>query len=96
MKMVMIFYNTVINDEVMEALEKYCEGGFSRWTKVLGRGEHSGSHFDNDVWPGSNSCCMACVSDEAAAKIMNRVRELRGEFAQEGIKAFTLPVDDVT
>jgi len=39
---------------------------------------------------------MMCVENEKAARIMQGIRDLRKTFRQEGVKAFLLPVDDVT
>lgn len=97
MKMVFIAYNEAIDDEVMAALASCCDiVRFTKWTKVQGQGTHSEPHLMSRVWPKANNVLMACVEDERAARVMARVRELRKTLGQQGIKAFLLPVEDVT
>ena len=62
----------------------------------LGSGQHSESHLMTHVWPKANNVLMTCVEDQKAVKIIDGVRELRKTLGHEGIKAFLMPVDDVT
>src|SRR4030042_1063770 len=95
-KMVMIIYNEAIDEEVMESLESCCIEYFTKWQRVLGRGKQSEPHLDTSVWPGANSVCMTVVDDEKTAAITSKVKELRKNLGKEGIKAFVLPVEDIT
>jgi len=96
MKMVMIVYNEAIDDEVMSSLESCSLASFTKWQKVLGKGKASGAHLDSSVWPGANNVCMAVVEDSKVAPILTEVRNLRKTLGKEGIKAFILPVEDLT
>ncbi len=97
MKMVIIAYNEALDQEVLEALEACCDlVRYTKWTKVMGRGRQSEPHLLDHVWPKANNVLMTCADDEKARRIMDRVRELRRHVGKQGIKAFLLPVDDVT
>lgn len=97
MKMVIIAYNEAVDEEVLEALAACCQMvEFTKWTKVLGQGQHSEPHLMTHIWPKANNVLMTCVDDARARKIMERVRALRKTMAAQGIKAFLLPVEDVT
>ena len=96
MKMVVIAYNEAIDEEVMELLRNNVQAEYTKWTKVSGWGQHSEPHLMTHVWPKGNNVLMTCVEDQKAVKIMDGVRELRKTLGHEGIKAFSMPVDDVT
>lgn len=96
MKMVMIAYNEAVDEEVTEILRLCSQNEFTKWTKVIGRGRNSEPHLMTNVWPKANNFIMACVADDIAVRIMNGVRELRKTLGHEGVKAFSMPVDDAT
>lgn len=97
MKMLIIAYNEALDEEVMEALAACCSVvEFTKWTRVMGQGRHSEPHLMSHVWPKANNVLMCCVEDAKAARIMNQIRELRKSAEHQGIKAFLLPVEDVT
>ena len=96
MKMVIISYNEAIDMEVMEAMER-C--GLKYYTKdmgVFGRGEVSGTHLGNDIWPGRNNLLYVCAPEDSAKKLVSAVKELKAKLGKEGIKAFVLPVEEIT
>ncbi len=94
-KMVLIAYNEAIDMEVMEMMEK-C--GLKNYTKVMGvfgRGETSGTHLGNDIWPGRNNLLYAAVPENSAKQLASAVKELRVKLGKEGIKAFILPIEEI-
>lgn len=95
-KMVMVSYNEAIDAEVMEALAN-C--GLENYTKIqgtFGKGKNSGTHLGNDVWPGRNNILYVSCEEEEARHLLAYVIELRKKLGKEGIKAFILPVEEVT
>jgi nitrogen regulatory protein PII len=96
MKMVLIVYNEAIDEEVQGALTACCIDSFTKWQRVLGQGKLSEPHLDSSVWPGSNNVCMAVVENEKVRPLLERVKVLRQQLGKEGIKAFVLPVEEVT
>jgi nitrogen regulatory protein PII len=96
MKMVMIIYNEAIDEEIMDSLQSCCIEYFTKWRRVLGKGQASEPHLDTSVWPGVNNVCMMVVDDEKVAPIVSKVKELRKNLGKEGIKAFVLPVEEIT
>ncbi len=96
MKMVMVVYNEAIDDEVMDGLQTCCIDSFTKWQRVLGRGKTSGPHLDSNIWPGANNVCMAVVEDHKVPLLLTQVKNLRKALGKEGIKAFVLPVEEVT
>lgn len=96
MKMVMIAYNVAVELEVMESLEAVGVDSYTRWPKAHGSGQLSGPHLGTHVWPVENVVMAVVAPDEQAARLMDAIRELRKTLSKEGIKAFLLPVDDIT
>ena len=96
MKMLLIAYNEAVDEEVMEILDGHGVTGYTKWTKVLGRGEDSGPHLLSHVWPAGNNCIAVAAEDDKARAIMDDFRKLRAEVSTEGLKAFMLPIEDVT
>ncbi len=96
MKMIMVIYNEAIDDEVLESLHSCGAEYFTKWQRVLGKGQASEPHLDSNVWPGVNNVCMAVTDDKKVPDILNKIKELRSRLGQEGIKAFVLPVEAST
>jgi len=96
MKLILITYNEALDDEVDRLLRENGVEGFTKWTKVYGKGRASGPHLGTHVWPKANNVIAAATEDETAQKLLNGVRELRGRLAAEGVKAFLLPCEEVT
>jgi len=96
LKMVIVAYNEAIDLEVMEIMEK-C--GLKNYTKVMGvfgRGETSGTHLGNDIWPGRNNLLYVAAPENDAKQLISAVKELRVKLGKEGIKAFILPIEEIT
>jgi nitrogen regulatory protein PII len=96
MKMVIIAYNEAINAEVMEVLKNCGLKNYTKVTGVFGSGATSGIHEGNDIWPGRNNLLYVVCEERAAQQMLICVKELRKKLGKEGIKAFVLPVEDLT
>jgi len=96
MKMVFVMYNIAINDEVMEILKSVGIKGYTRWERVTGHGKRSGPHLGNHVWPAVNSVLAIAAEDNKKARLIERIKELRKKLGKEGIKAFVLPLEEIT
>jgi hypothetical protein len=96
MTMTMITYNEAIDDEVMEIL-KSC--GLKNYTKikgVFGKGETSGTHLGDDIWPGRNNILYAACQENEAKQLISYVKELRKKLGKEGVKAFVWSLSGIT
>ncbi len=96
MKLVLIAYGAGLEPEVAELVRSAGAAGFTRWERAVGSGRSGGPHLDNPVWPDFNHV-TAVVADEATAgRVMAGVRDLRMKEGTRGVKAFMLPVDEIT
>jgi len=96
MKMVMITYNEAIDAEVMEVL-KNC--GLKNYTKIVaafGKGITSGTHEGTDIWPGRNNILYIACDEKCSQKLLSCIKELKKTLGKEGVKAFILPLEEVT
>lgn len=96
MKMVMITYNEALDMEVMEVLENCQTKNFTKIMGVYGRGSTSGTHLGNDIWPGRNNILYIACEEKGAREVLSCVRELKKKLGAEGIKAFLLPLEEIT
>ncbi len=96
LKMVIIAYNEAIDMEVMEMMEKCNLNNYTKVMGVFGRGETSGTHLGNDIWPGRNNLLYVATPENAAKQLISAVKELRVKLGKEGIKAFVLPIEEIT
>ena len=96
LKMVMIAYNEAIDMEVMEIMEKCNLKNYTKVMGVFGRGENSGTHLGNDVWPGRNNLLYVAAPENSAKQLASVVKELKLKLGKEGIKAFTWSLDEST
>jgi len=96
MKMVMISYNEAVESEVMDSLAGCSLKNYTKITDTYGSGLTSGTHMGNDVWPGKNIILYVACQDREAKQLMSCIRELRKALGKEGIKAFLLPLEEVT
>jgi len=96
MKMVMISYNEAIDTEVMGALAKCSLKNYTKITATYGKGTSSGTHLGTDIWPGRNNILFIACEDKEATNLLSAVRQLKKILGQEGVKAFILPLEDLT
>ncbi len=96
MKMIFITYYEAVDDEVMDILSRAGADTYTKWTKVLGKGQGSGPHLATHVWPKANNVIAVCVENDLAAELTADIRALREKMRHEGVKAFVMPVEEVT
>ncbi len=96
MKMVMVVYNEALDNEVMEILESCMLKNYTKITEVFGCGASSGTHLGTDIWPGRNNLLYVACEEKESKKIIASVKELRKSLGAEGVKAFLMPLDDMT
>ena len=95
-KIALIVYNEALDMEVMEVIGKCGLNNYTKIPAVFGKGTTSGVHLDNDIWPGRNTILFTVCEEQQAKDILACVRELRKKLGKEGVKAFALPVEEVT
>lgn len=96
LKMVMIVYNEALDMEVMEVLKNCGLENYTKTTGVYGKGATSGTHMGDDIWPGINNILYIACEEKQAKQIVSCVMNLRKTLGREGIKAFVIPLEQIT
>jgi len=96
MKMVMVTYNEAIDIEVMEVLNGCGLANYTKITRVSGKGTTSGTHLGNQIWPGLNYILYVACEDTQVKQVVLGVTNLRKTLGKEGVKAFVMPLEQIT
>lgn len=96
MKLVFLVYNAAIDEDVMEALESLGIEEYTKWPRLTGKGKSSGPHLDSATWPGVNSALLIATDNDKALSLLKEVRSLKEKLTHEGIKAFLLPLEEIS
>ena len=95
-KLVLIAYSSGLEPDVAEVIRASGAPGYTRWERASGSGRAGGTHLDTHVWPDFNHVTAVVAEEAVVARIMSGVRELRCTEGARGVKAFVLPVEEVT
>jgi hypothetical protein len=91
-QMLLVVFNSSIEDEVMEALKGVGMTCYTKLADVQGVGDCSSPRLDCHVWPGTNTVFMICTGSEDIEKMLDAVKQIKEIHREEGIKAFVLPI----
>jgi len=92
----MLVYNEALDNEAMEILENCSVNNYTKITGVFGCGVSSGTHLGTDIWPGRNNILYVACEELLAKRIIAAVKQIRKSLGVEGIKAFLMPLEDLT
>lgn len=91
-EMVLVIFNSSIEDEMSEALR---EAGMTCYTKipgVQGAGACSEPRLDCHVWPGTNTMYLIAIEPEKKDAVCDAIRRIQDQHREEGVKAFIFPI----
>jgi len=91
-EMVLVIFNSSIEDEMMEALREAGMTCYTKFVNVQGVGSCSDPRLDCHVWPGTNTMFLICVDSENTERILQALRKMKEIHNAEGVKAFVLPI----
>jgi len=95
MKMFFLIYDVDLDEDIMETLSTCCVTGYTKWDRVLGKGERSNPKMDDAVWPGFNSAVVLAVEKEMEEQIFEALTALHKKMGEKAIKVFSWPLDRV-
>lgn len=97
MKAVFISFYKAFYAEMIEVLDKLEIRGFTFWEEVQGRGNETGEpHYGTHAWPTLNSAIITFIPEEKVADLMDEIRKLDESAPQQGIRAFVMPVEQMS
>jgi hypothetical protein len=94
MKLVMLVYNQVVSQEILETLEGLSGAGYTIFSNITGKGS-SGYRLGSVVWPAKNRMALVMLPESEVAQLKDGVKELKARSPDLGIKAFILPCQEV-
>ena len=90
-----LFASYLLNDIVSEINES----GIERYliiSKITGQWRKDLKHFDNHVWPGTDSMLLLIVEDEQAQEIVDVVRKIKDDLSDRiALAVIVTPIDAV-
>jgi len=95
MKMLFMIYDVNFDEDVMEVLSTCCITGYTKWSRVLGKGERSAPKLDDAVWPGFNCAVMMAVEKELEPAVFEALQALHKQMGGKGMKVFGWPLERV-
>jgi hypothetical protein len=95
MKGVIIVYASALETQLMLALTKCGLKKYTKFPYLHGVGGHSEPHLDTQVWPGSNMGLLIALEEKMLPSLLKEVKELKQQFSDEGIKAFSFPLEEL-
>lgn len=95
MKMFLMIYDVDFDEDVMEILSACCITGYTKWDRVLGKGERSIPKLDDAVWPGFNCAIMMAVENEQEPAVFEALQSLHKRVGGKALKVFGWPLERV-
>ena len=95
MKMFLLIYDVDFDEDVIEILSTCCVAGYTKWDRVMGRGERSEPKMDDAVWPGFNCAVMMGVEKELEAVVSEALQSLHKRMGGKALKVFSWPLEKV-
>jgi nitrogen regulatory protein P-II len=93
MKMLFMIYDVDFDDDVMDVLSTCCVTGYTKWGRVLGKGERSEPKMDDSVWPGFNSAIMMAVESDLEQQVFEALQSLHKRMGGKALKVFGWPLE---
>ena len=95
MKMYMIVYDAGYDEDVINTISSFGITGYTKWTKVLGKGEKSDPKMDDGIWPGYNSTIILTVNMAQEAGLNQEFIRLYEKLQSKGIRVFSWPIKQI-
>jgi len=95
LKLFLIIYDADFDEDVMDALSRSGVTGYTKWDRVLGKGEKTEPKLDNSIWPGFNGALLTAVEKDKEMELLDNLRDLHERMKGRGVKVFSWPLEDV-
>ena len=96
MKEVKILFASYLLDTVVSEIK---ESGVERYliiSRITGQWRKDLKHFDNHVWPGTDSMVMIVVNDEDAREIMDSIKKIKEDVGDRiTMGAILSPIEEI-
>jgi hypothetical protein len=95
MELLIIVCSSTLQDEVDFLFEDLGIENYTHLPEATGAGGGGGIRLNDEVWPGKNSMYLVAVNSGQSERIKGWVRQYRTREIREGLKLFSLPVNEI-
>lgn len=95
MEFLIIVCSATLQDEVDQLFESLGVTGYTHIPEATGSGKGGGTRLNDEVWPGENSMYLIAVERSKADAIKSWVRRYREGVLREGLKLFSLQMNEM-
>jgi len=94
MKMVMVFYESGIDESMTAVLERLRVEGWSKYEGGTGAGR-KGLRLNDAIWPGTNNLLLAAMPDERVRPFLDALSALKREYLRPpAMQAYVYAVEE--
>ncbi len=94
-RMLIVVYNNILDTAIRELLDEMNICGFTEMEGVKGKGPRTGYHLGTPVYPDLNNMLFIIEEGGIIQELAERLNTLKEEFPKEGLKLFTIPVEEL-
>jgi len=95
MELLVIVCSSTLEDSVMDMFEKAGITSYTRIPEVVGSGKGGGTRLNDEIWPGVNTLYLVALAPEPAAALKTWACEYRRDEVREGLKVFSLGLQEI-
>lgn len=95
MELLMIVCSATLSDDIEDLFRKNDITNYTLIPEVYGSGKGGSTRLNTEVWPGINLMYLVTTLPEKAEAIKKWAREYRKDETREGLKMFSLALNEV-
>ena len=95
MKMFLIVYCEVADEDVIAALKEAGIRGYTKMVEARGVGTETEPKLGTHCWPGKNNILFMVLPDEEIPLIADRMHRLKEQHPRAGVRSFLLPMEEL-
>lgn len=95
MEFLIIVCSSTLQEEMNLLFEKLKITGYTLIPEAEGTGKGGGTRLNDETWPGENNMYLIAVTTEQATEVKAWVREYRKGVVREGLKLFSLAMNEM-
>lgn len=93
MRMVYLIYNSGIDDDINDILQRLNITGYTKILVAHGSGG-TGRKLGTAIWPGANNVLLMVMPEKQIEPLVAAVRQLKNTFSKNpGISLFSVPAE---
>ena len=96
MKEIRILFDSYFLEKIVSEIKEFGVERYLIVSKITGEWRKDLKHFDNHVWPGTDSMLLLIVEDEQAQEIVDVVRKIKDDLSDRiALAVIVTPIDEV-